>query len=150
MRDDGVALVWTLPWDGTKGEALLPNRLHPYYIEICRRIRLRVDADGDLYGLKTSSKAARIEAKSLKGITGDPWIPINRKESKALTLANGGFTYKTGDRIPHLSELGAARALATDPLRAGLTGANVTACACVGAGAGQDRRLLRTHHSNQP
>ena len=94
MRDDGVALLWTLPWDGTKGEALLPNRLHPYYIEICRRIRLRVDADGDLYGLKTSSKAARIEAKNLKGITGDPWMPINRKESKALTLANGGFTYK--------------------------------------------------------
>ena len=94
MRDDGVALVWTLPWDGTKGEALLPNQLHPYYIEICRRIRLRVNAGGVLYGLKASSKAARIEAKNLKGITGDPWMPINRKESKALTLANGGFTYK--------------------------------------------------------
>ena len=94
MRDDGVALVWTLPWDGTKAEALLPNQLHPYYIEICRRIRLRVSAGGDLYGLRTSSKAARIEAKNLKGITGDPWMPINRKESKALTLANGGFTYR--------------------------------------------------------
>ena len=94
MRDDGVALVWTLPWDGTKGEALLPDQLQPYYIEICRRIRLRVSAGGNLYGLRTSSKAARIEAKNLNGITGDPWMPINRKESKALTLANGGFTYK--------------------------------------------------------
>ena len=94
MSDFGVALLWTLPWDGTKSEALLPDRLHPYYIEICRRIRLRVSAGGDMYGLRTSSKTARIEAKSLNGIMGDPWMPINRKESKALTLANGGFTYR--------------------------------------------------------
>ena len=94
MSDDGVALLWTLPWDGAKSESLLPNRLHPYYIEICRRIRLRINAGDELYGLRTSSKAARIEAKNLKGITGDPWMPINRKESKALTLASGGFTYR--------------------------------------------------------
>lgn len=94
MSEDGVALLWTLPWDGTTSESLLPNRLHPYYIEICRRIRLRVHAGGELYGLRTSSKAGRIEAKNLKGITGDPWLPINRKESKALTLASGGFTYR--------------------------------------------------------
>ena len=94
MRDDGIALLWTLPWDGVKSESLLPNQLNPYYIEICRRIRLRVSAGGKLYGLRTSSKAARIEAKNLNGITGDPWMPINRKESKALTLASGGFTYR--------------------------------------------------------
>ena len=94
MTEDGVGLLWTLAWDGTKSEALLPNQLSPYYIEICRRIRLRVHPNGSLYCLKTSSKAARIEAKSLNGITGDPWMPINRKESKALTLAHGGFTYK--------------------------------------------------------
>ena len=94
MSDDGVALLWTLPWDGTKSEALLPNQLNPYYIEVCRCIRLRVSPDGDLYGLKTSSKAARIEAKKLNGITGDPWMPVNRKDSKALTLASGGFTYR--------------------------------------------------------
>ena len=94
MNDFGVALLWTLPWDGTKSEALLPNRLHPYYIEICRRIRLRAGAGGEIYGLRTSSKAARVEAKGLNGITGDPWMPINRKESKALTLASGGFTYR--------------------------------------------------------
>lgn len=94
MGDDGIALLWTHPWDGSKSEALLPNQLNPYYIEICRRIRLRVSARGDLYGLRTSSKGARIESKTLNGITGDPWLPINRKESKALTLANGGFTYR--------------------------------------------------------
>lgn len=96
MRDDGVALIWAEPWDGTKSEALLLNQLNPYYIELCRRIRLRVKAGGELYGIKASSKAARIEAKNLKGITGDPWMPINRKENKSLTLASGGFTY---DRV---------------------------------------------------
>ncbi|MCY3991890.1 MAG: type I-E CRISPR-associated protein Cse1/CasA [Caldilineaceae bacterium] len=94
MSDFGVALLWMLPWDGTKSEALLPDRLHPYYIEICRRIRLRVSAGGEMYGLRTSSKAARVEAKNLNGMTGDPWMPLNRKESKALTLASGGFTYR--------------------------------------------------------
>lgn len=96
MRDDGFALIWAEPWDGTKSEALLLNQLNPYYIEICRRIRLRVKAGGELYGIKASSKAARIEAKNLKGITGDPWMPINRKENKSLNLASGGFTY---DRV---------------------------------------------------
>ena len=27
-------------------------------------------------------------------MTGDPWTLINQKEGKALTLANGGFTYR--------------------------------------------------------
>jgi len=94
MTEDGVALLWTLPWDGTRGEALLPNRLNPYYIEICRRIRLRFDVSSTLYALRTSSKTARIEAKNLNGVTGDPWMPTNIKENKALTLANGGFTYR--------------------------------------------------------
>ena len=94
MIDAGDALLWTLPWDGTKDEALLLNQLNPYYIEVCRRIRLRVDADGHLHSLRTGSKAARIEAKELNGVTGDPWMPVNRKESKALTLPSGGFTYR--------------------------------------------------------
>lgn len=94
MIDAGDALLWTLPWDGTKDEALLLNQLNPYYIEVCRRIRLRVDASGHLHGLRTSSKAARIEAKKLNGMTGDPWMPVNRKENKALTLPSGGFTYR--------------------------------------------------------
>ncbi|MCY4091439.1 MAG: type I-E CRISPR-associated protein Cse1/CasA [Caldilineaceae bacterium] len=94
MSEAGDALLWTLPWDGTKDEALLLNQLNPYYIEVCRRIRLRFDAGGHLHSLRTSSKAARIEAKNLNGVTGDPWMPVNRKESKALTLPRGGFTYK--------------------------------------------------------
>ena len=94
LSDTGPALLWTIPWDGTTGEALFPGSLDPFYIEICRRIRLRSDPDGRLRGARANSKEARIAAKELKGRTGDPWTPVNRKEGKSLTLAAGGFTYR--------------------------------------------------------
>ena len=95
MVDGGASLLWAMPWDGTAGDSLAANRLEPYYIEVCRRIRLRTRADGSLYGIRASSKAARIEGKDLKGRTGDPWVPVNRKrDNLPLTLAAGGFTYK--------------------------------------------------------
>ena len=93
----GHALLWTLPWEGNAAEALLLNRLHPLYIEVCRRIRLRCDTGGRPYGVRTSSKAARVEAKSLNGLTGDPWALIDRRDKKGdkvLTLPGGGFNYK--------------------------------------------------------
>ena len=74
MTDVGERLLWTMPWDGTAAESLLVNRLEPLYIEVCRRIRLRAHTDGTLYGIRTNSKAARIEGKDLKGRTGDPWV----------------------------------------------------------------------------
>ena len=93
--DGGDALLWTLPWDGTAPEVLLPNLLDPLYIEVCRRIRLCANARGSLYGIRASSKAARIEGKALKGRTGDPWTPTNSKrEGLPLTLGAGGFNYK--------------------------------------------------------
>lgn len=94
MTPDGPSLLWIMPWDGTKGESLSWQDLDPFYIEICRRIRLLPDSNGTILGRRATSKAARINAKALKGKTGDPWTPINRKEDKSLTLAGGGFTYK--------------------------------------------------------
>ena len=94
MRPGGIGLLWTVPWDGARSEELTPPDLDPLYIEVCRRVRLRCHAaDNRLIGLRTSSKAARIESKALNGQTGDPWTPINIKENKSLTLAAGGFTY---------------------------------------------------------
>ena len=91
----GHSLLWLLPWDGTPAERLLPNQLAPLYIEVCRRIRLRSDDDGRLYAVRTSSKAARVEGKDLKGRTGDPWTPHNpNRDGLPLTLAKGGFNYK--------------------------------------------------------
>ena len=94
LADHGHALLWTLTWDGAPAEALPLNSLDPYFLEICRRIRLRIDEDGSTNALRATSKAARIEARAVKGMTGDPWTPVDLKESKSLTLANGGFTYK--------------------------------------------------------
>ena len=91
----GAGLLWTLPWDGAAAEALLLNRLDPFYIEICRRIRLRSAPGAGLRGLRATSKAARIEGKALKGRTGDPWTPVNQgRDGLPLTLSAGGFTYK--------------------------------------------------------
>lgn len=94
-EDNGITLLWTLPWDGTPSEVLLPNRLDPLYIEVCRRIRLCPDSGGRLYGLRATSRATRIEGRSLKGRTGDPWTPTNSKrDGVPLTLSAGGFNYK--------------------------------------------------------
>ena len=90
--DDGIPLVWTLPWDGKMGLPI--SDLNPLYIEICRRFRLCLDSQGRLYAIKAVAAKERIAAKELNGQTGDPWTPINRKESKCLTLSEGGFTYK--------------------------------------------------------
>ncbi len=92
--ENGIRLLWVRPWDGTKAEALGTPSLDPYYIEICRRIRLRAHRGGALGGVRATSKAARIEAKALKGLTGDPWTPVNQKDNKSLTLAAGGFTHR--------------------------------------------------------
>ena len=92
--DGGIGLLWTVPWDGAPAEAVLLNQLDPFYIEVCRRIRLRHKPDGGLYAVRTSSRAARVESKALNGITGDPWTPVDMKGNKSLTLAAGGFTYK--------------------------------------------------------
>ncbi len=96
VDEGGIGLLWTQPWDGGKAESLSFTALdRPLYIEICRRVRLRAAPTGRLYAVRATSKASRIEAKALKGNTGDPWTPIDRREEgKSLTLAAGGFTYK--------------------------------------------------------
>ena len=88
-------LLWLLPWDGASAQRLLPTELAPLYIEVCRRIRLRRDEAGNIHAIRTSSKAARIEGKEIKGRTGDPWTPHNgNRDGLPLTLAAGGFNYK--------------------------------------------------------
>ncbi len=95
--DSGHTLLWTLPWDGGAAEALLLSRLHPLYLEVCRRIRLQAAEHGRVHAVRTSTKAARVEAKTLNGLTGDPWAMVDRRDKKGekvLTLSAGGFHYK--------------------------------------------------------
>jgi len=87
----GHALLWTIPWDG--GASLSFTSLDPWYIEICRRCRL-VKASENLNAFVIGSKVSRIAAKELNGITGDPWLPVNGVEAKALTIGGRGFDYK--------------------------------------------------------
>jgi len=89
QADGGLKLVWLAPWDGTKSTAFVA--LDPFYIEICRRLRLSADQYGQLTAHGIGSKAARIDASARKGVTGDPWIPV--EEDRALTLGANGFNY---------------------------------------------------------
>jgi CRISPR system Cascade subunit CasA len=93
---NGHALIWTIPWDG--GHSLSFTSLDPFYIEICRRVRFINTANG-LNAFITGSKVPRIEAKSLNGITGDPWMPVDRTAAKALTIGSRGFDYKLASEL---------------------------------------------------
>ena len=91
---EGPSLLWAIPWDGTAPESRLPTGFHPLYIEVCRRVRLKLQG-GVLCARRTTSRAARIEGKELKGRTGDPWTPVDpKREGVPLTLGAGGFNYK--------------------------------------------------------
>jgi CRISPR system Cascade subunit CasA len=89
--EGGLALVWLMPWDGAS--SLNFSALDPFYIEICRRLRLQ-STDGVLHAIGTGSKVARIAAKQLNGLTGDAWTPVDVEAGKALTITGNGFSYK--------------------------------------------------------
>ncbi len=89
---DGQALLWTLAWDGQAPDLSMGD-LHPLYIEVCRRIRIQ-SVGSIVSAIRTTTKAARIDAKALNGRTGDPWALVDRKGGKLVTMAANPFTYK--------------------------------------------------------
>ncbi len=88
---DGLALLWLEPWDGTT--ALDLRDLDPYFIEVCRRVRLVHDGGG-MAARTAGTQTARIDAKAAKGNLGDFWTPVHAIDKKALSLSGGGFDYK--------------------------------------------------------
>jgi CRISPR system Cascade subunit CasA len=97
----GVQLLWLEPWDGVA--QLSPSKLDPYYVEICRRVRLVVDK-GRLVGRRANSDNARVASpKDANGVTGDPFAPIDlrddKKGRKPLTVTESGFDYKLVSQI---------------------------------------------------
>ena len=86
----GLALIWLEAWDGTNSLDL--RNLDPYFIEICRRLRLQVEG-GRIVAWTAASKAARIAAKEAHGNLGDFWTPVDKKDGKALSLSHIGFRY---------------------------------------------------------
>ena len=98
MRWDGIKILWTECWDGNKSEALNLDKLHPYYLEICRRCRLRTDDNG-LYAIKAANVkggGCRIAAEKNRGYVGDPWTLITEDKTgpKALTMQQDSFSYR--------------------------------------------------------
>lgn len=91
----GHALIWLLPWDGL--DSVVFTALDPWYIEICRRIRL-INVRG-LQARTTGSKVPRIAAKDLNGATGDPWMPVATNDAKALTITQRGFDYELASEL---------------------------------------------------
>lgn len=89
----GTALLWLLPWDGTM--SLSMEGLDPFYVEICRRVRLQRRPDSGLEARCWGSKVARIRSDALRGVTGDPWAPVVRdaKGPKSLTLDRATTSY---------------------------------------------------------
>ena len=97
--DDGLALLWTKPWDGKSGISL--RDLDPYFLEICRRVRL-VGENGRIAARTAPSSVARVsakEAKEAKGNLGDFWTPVKETDAAALSISHVGFRY---DRLADL------------------------------------------------
>ena len=82
MAEGGIGLMWILAWDGTKAEALLISQMEPFYIEVCRRIRLR-EKKGELNATRANSDSRRIV--DIKGLTGDPWSPVSKNANQRGT-----------------------------------------------------------------
>jgi CRISPR system Cascade subunit CasA len=88
---DGVALVWTMRWDGET--ALGAHELAPHFIEVCRRVRV-TEGDGGLAFHDTTSHGRRCLRETEGGDVGDPWIPVDRTKGTALSITNRGFDYR--------------------------------------------------------
>lgn len=87
----GIKLTWLDPWP--EGKQLQIRELDIWFIEVCRRIRLRQSGEA-LSARKGTSKATRIAAKHLNGVLGDPFAPVNKTDNKSFTLGGGDFNYR--------------------------------------------------------
>ncbi len=93
----GLALTWLRRWD--TDAQLQMRELDPYFIEVCRRIRLRGTTDTSVHGWARPTGKPRVNARLLKGNLGDPWVPIKLRGAAALTVSGSGFDYRLMQRI---------------------------------------------------
>ena len=146
-RPHGHALLWILPWDGSKESAIPLHQCHTYVIEICRRLRLGVDPSPDprpltqdLIAYRTTTKAARLDVPAeTTGLTDDPWAPV--LHGKLLTLSGRGFHYKLLTELLQCTHL----AMSYDPTRDGP--APWLVCRALARGQGKTEGL---HHRALP
>ena len=92
--EEAAPLLWTIPWSGRQDQMFPVSRLHPLFIEICRRVRLELDGDA-LHARRANSEKSRVDSEHLKGNLADPWTPIGHSdEASALSLTHEGFNYQ--------------------------------------------------------
>jgi CRISPR system Cascade subunit CasA len=87
----GKALLWLFPW--TSDEQLPIENFDPWFIEVCRRIRLTQVGDG-LVAMTRTNTVNRTTGANLQGVTKDFWAPVNTVEVKSLTLSQSDFSFR--------------------------------------------------------
>lgn len=94
--EGGPVLLWLLDWP--EMEQLRLEQMDPWFIEVCRRVRLDAAGSGRLHAYRSTSRKARIDphlgGRRTNGVVGDPWMPVNVKEKKSLTLSPGDFDWQ--------------------------------------------------------
>lgn len=99
----GLDLLWLTPWDGEKESTRPLTDCDPFFIEVCRRIRLVRNSRGQLECWRTNTKGPFLDAKDAKGDTGDIWTPVD-SSGKGLTVPASGFDYDRLSRVLLSSE----------------------------------------------
>lgn len=92
--EDGLALVWTEPWNGST--SLPMESLTPHFIEVCRRVRC-VEGNG-IAARYTTTRGRRCLSEVENGDTGDPWAPVERDKG-VLSIGGRGFHYVLLSRL---------------------------------------------------
>lgn len=83
-------LLWTVVWGDTQ---LTIQDIHPYCLEVCRKVRL-ISAGGRLVLRGATSSGNRVAAEDFKGCVFDPWTPVERTEPpKALNAQPHTLNY---------------------------------------------------------
>jgi CRISPR system Cascade subunit CasA len=100
-QDGGRGLLWLEPWDGSEGASVAAfDGIDPYFVEVCRRVRLaRGTSGGTLQAWTRATEASRLASKELHGVTGDPWTPVNVAENTCFTASESGFGYQVVQRL---------------------------------------------------
>ena len=87
---NNICLTWIKPWDGKN--QLTPNQLHPYFVEICRRIRLKPRGKKTIACRSTSASKRIAMPDQLKGAVGDPWAPAKvSNNAEVFSVPNKSF-----------------------------------------------------------
>lgn len=94
----GLDLLWLVPWDGEKDSIHGLTDCDPFFIEVCRRVRLLRDGRGLLECRRANTKAPFLDAKHANGNTGDIWTPVGA-DGKGLTVSASGFDYQRLTRV---------------------------------------------------